>query len=34
MWIAILAVGFVGIGFMFYGLDRLLGKKKQEEVVE
>ena len=29
MWIAILAVVFVAVGFLFYGLDRL-GKKKSE----
>ena len=29
MWIAILAVVFVAVGFLFYGLDRL-GKKKTE----
>ena len=33
MWIAILAVGFVAIGFMFFGLDKL-GKKNQEEISE
>ena len=27
MWIAILAVAFVAVGFAFYGLDRLLKKK-------
>ena len=30
MWIAILAVAFVAVGFLFYGLDRLLGKKKDQ----
>jgi hypothetical protein len=29
MWIAILAVAFVAIGFIFYGLDRL-GRKKSK----
>ena len=29
MWVAILAVAFVGVGFLFYGLDRL-GKKDKE----
>lgn len=30
MWIAILSVAFIAIGFAFFGLDRL-GKKKREE---
>ena len=30
MWIAILAVGFVVMGYLFYGLDRLLGKKNSK----
>ena len=30
MWIAILAVGFVMMGYLFYGLDRLLGKKNSK----
>ena len=30
MWIAILAVGFVAIGFAFFGLDKL-GKKKENK---
>jgi hypothetical protein len=29
MWIAILTVGFVAMGYMFYGLDRLERKNKQ-----
>jgi hypothetical protein len=33
MWICILAVAFVAVGFMFFGLDKL-GKKKQEEISE
>ena len=31
MWIGILAVAFVAIGYLFFGLDRL-GKKKKENV--
>ena len=27
MWIAILAVAFIGVGYAFYGLDRLKKKK-------
>ena len=30
MWIAILAVAFVAVGFAFFGLDRLLGKKRSK----
>ena len=30
MWVCILAVAFVGVGFMFYGLDRLENKKVEE----
>ena len=30
MWIAILAVAFVAVGFAFYGLDRLGGKKEEK----
>jgi hypothetical protein len=33
MWICILAVAFVAVGFMFFGLDKL-GKKNQEEISE
>ena len=33
MWICILAVAFVGVGFMFFGLDKL-GKKNQKEISE
>ncbi len=33
MWICILAVAFVGVGFIFFGLDKL-GKKNQEEISE
>ena len=32
MWIAILAVAFVAIGFAFYGLDRLEKKTKKQDV--
>ncbi len=28
MWIAILAVAFVAVGYLFYGLDRLIKKRK------
>ena len=31
MWIAILAAGFVALGFGFYGLDRLLAKKNNDQ---
>ena len=31
MWIGILAVAFVAVGFGFYGLDRLLGKKSDKQ---
>ena len=31
MWIGILAVAFVAVGFGFYGLDRLLGKKSDNQ---
>ena len=34
MWIAILAVVFVAVGFMFFGLDKLLGKKNLKEISE
>ena len=30
MWIAILTVAFVAVGFLFYGIDRLLGKNVKE----
>jgi hypothetical protein len=30
MWIAILGVAFIGIGFLFLWLDKLLGKKKSK----
>lgn len=30
MWIAILGVAFVAVGFLFYGLDRLLKRDKKE----
>ena len=33
MWICILAVAFVAVGFMFFGLDKL-GKKNLEEISE
>lgn len=29
MWIAILAVGFVAMGYLFYGLDRVIKKKSK-----
>ena len=29
MWIAILSIGFVAMGYLFYGLDRLFGKQKK-----
>ena len=31
MWVAILAVAFVAVGFLLFGLDRLFGKKKIEK---
>lgn len=31
MWIGILAAAFVAVGFGFYGLDRLLGKKSDKQ---
>ena len=31
MWIGILAVAFVAVGFAFFGLDRLLGKKSNKQ---
>ena len=31
MWVAILAVAFIAVGFLFFGLDRLLGKKNIEK---
>ena len=31
MWIAILAVAFVAVGFLFFGIDKLLGKKKTDK---
>ena len=34
MWIAILAVGFVALGFGFYGLDRLLKRDKKTDKTE
>lgn len=30
LWMLILFVAFVGVGFIFFGLDKLLGKKKKE----
>jgi hypothetical protein len=31
MWIAILSVAFVAVGFGFYGLDRISKKQKEKE---
>ena len=31
MWMAILCVAFIGVGFMFYGLDRLCKSSKEEK---
>ena len=31
MWIAILSVAFVAMGFAFYGLDRISKKQKEKE---
>lgn len=32
MWVAILAVVFIGVGYLFYGLDRLEKKNKEENL--
>ena len=31
MWIAILSVAFIAMGFIFYGLDRISKKQKEKE---
>ncbi len=31
MWVAVLAVAFIAVGFLFFGLDQL-GKKKKEYI--
>jgi hypothetical protein len=30
MWVAILAVAFIAVGFAFFGLDKLCGRSKSE----